>query len=159
MSAPPNSTTSVNYQPLLGSFDNSGNLLTPYGPNNVPLGLNNCVIGATNPQPASFTTIDRNISLASAPITAATYTVTASDTHLLFNPTAGTTVTLPAVATNYGRELTMRTISGTQTVISATSNVAPGTSTTAGTAILAATAGKWCYMVCDGVQWNIQMYN
>jgi hypothetical protein len=113
---------------------------------------------------AGFSGVARSTSLASAPITAATYTVdsgTLPDTHLLFNPSGAIcTVTLPAAAAgNKGREITMRNLSGAYTIVSATSNVAPGTSATAGTAILAATAGKWALLVSDGAQWNIQMYN
>ena len=39
------------------------------------------------------------------------------------------------------------------TVVSASSNVVPLTGGAAGTAILAATAGKWCTLVSDGTNW------
>jgi len=53
-----------------------------------------------------------------------------------------------------GRELNIKTITA-NTVVSASSNVAPLTSATAGTAILAATAGKWARLVSDGTNWRI----
>ena len=70
--------------------------------------------------------------------------------------TANITVTLPSGAAYIGRTVTLKNLSGTYTVISASSNVKPLTSATAGTAILAATAGKWATLVCaDGTNWVI----
>jgi hypothetical protein len=164
----PNQQTSTNYQPVLGSFDNSGNLLGAYGPNGVPLVLNGTtattggtidgtVIGATTPSIGSFTQVERTIGAA---ITANTYTVGASDTHLIFNNASQTcTVTLPTpAASNRGREITMRTTANF-TVISAGSNVVAAAGGAAGTAILAATAGKWACLVSDGTAWQVQMSN
>jgi hypothetical protein len=42
-----------------------------------------------------------------------------------------------------------------QTVVSASSNVVPANSATAGTAILAASAGAWALLVSDGTNWVI----
>jgi len=52
--------------------------------------------------------------------------------------------------------VTIKNLSGTYTVISASTNVRPVNSATLGTAILAATAGKWATLVCeDGTNWVI----
>lgn len=88
--------------------------------------------------------------------TGATYTVAATDTHVIANR-AGT-VTLTLGTANAGRELTVRTIQA-QTVVSASSNVVPCAGGAAGTAILAATAGKWATLVGDGSNWQIQACN
>lgn len=95
-----------------------------------------------------------NIVLTNTPatVTAATYTVSASDIWVIFNTTATCTVTLPSAATWPGRILTMKTIAAFA-INSASSNVAPIGSATAGTAILAATAGKWVRLVSDGANW------
>jgi len=161
----PSTQSSVNLQPVVGSFDNSGNLLTLYGPNLVPLvfngsasgaTINNTPIGATTPSTGSFTAVSRTMIAA---ITANTYTVLASDTHLMFNNASQTcTVTLPAAASFPGRELSLRNLAAF-TVVSATSNVVPAAGGAAGTAIIAATAGKWVYLVSDGTAWQIQMSN
>jgi len=50
----------------------------------------------------------------------------------------------------------IKNLSATYTVISPTSNVRPANSATAGTAILAATAGAWAMLVCeDGTNWTV----
>ena len=85
-------------------------------------------------------------------VSASTYTVSVTDTNIVFSGT-GCTVTLPSPASSTGRVLNLRTVSA-DAVISAASNVVPLTSLTAGTAILAATAGKWCSLVCDGTHWQ-----
>ena len=46
-----------------------------------------------------------------------------------------------------------------QTVVSASSNVVPLVGGAAGTAILAATAGKWATLVSDGTNWVIMQGN
>ena len=58
-----------------------------------------------------------------------------------------------------GKRLVVKNLSGTYTVISAASNVVPRTSTTAGTAILAATAGAWAELVSDGTNWIVMAGN
>lgn len=69
---------------------------------------------------------------------------------------ANVTVTLPSGSAYIGRVVNIKNLSGTYTVISASSNVKPVSSATAGTAILAATAGKWAKLVCeDGTNWVI----
>lgn len=89
----------------------------------------------------------------SAPTTvgAASYTVGA-DTWIIANFAGTCTLTLPNAANFPGRCLTVKTLTA-NTVVSASANVAPLTSVTAGTAILAATAGKWARLVSDGTNW------
>jgi hypothetical protein len=88
-----------------------------------------------------------------APATKTTaYTVVDGDQYLTFNGSASITVTLPAANSYTGREITMKTIAAF-TVVSASSNVVPIGSATAGTAILAATVGKFVTLVSDGTNW------
>ena len=95
-----------------------------------------------------------------APVTttSASYTATATETYLITNVAGTCTVTLPTASTNSGRIITIKTITA-QLVISASSNVVPLISATAGTAILAATAGKWAELVSDGTNWIIMSGN
>lgn len=86
----------------------------------------------------------------------AAFTVADTDRFLVVNgAAANVAVTLPAAASNSGRELTLKNLSATYTVISASSNVKPVGSNTAGTAILAATAGAWATLVSDGSYWLV----
>ena len=82
------------------------------------------------------------------------YTVLDSDKFLIFNGTASITVTLPSASLYPGRELFLRTIAAF-TVVSVSSNVVPITGGAAGTAILAATAGKFARLISDGANWLI----
>jgi hypothetical protein len=96
---------------------------------------------------------------AQPPITvnAATYTVLSTDYSLIFTTTAST-VTLPAAASFTGRILVIKNVSAIA-VTSASSNVVPLATTTAGTAILAATAGKFVQLQSDGTNWVTMMAN
>ena len=88
-----------------------------------------------------------------APVTKTTsFTLGANENELICNGSASITVTLPAASAWVGRRVRIKTIAA-YTVISASSNVAPIASATAGTAILAATAGKWAELVSDGTNW------
>ena len=62
------------------------------------------------------------------------------------------TLTLPDAASHPGRIVRVKTLQA-QTVISASSNVTPIASATAGSAILPATAGAWAWLVSDGANW------
>lgn len=75
-----------------------------------------------------------------------------TDSSLIVNASGGFTLTLLAAASYPGRWLTVKTIAN-QTVTSASSNVVPIGSATAGTAVLAATAGKWAILQSDGTNW------
>jgi hypothetical protein len=92
----------------------------------------------------------------SAPVTkTADFTVADNETWLINNKSASTcTVTLPTASAWSGRELTFKNMQA-QTLVSASSNVVPIDSTTAGTAILLAVVGNWATMVSDGTNWVI----
>lgn len=96
---------------------------------------------------------------ASTPVTvnAATYTVPITAHSLIFT-TTNCTVTLPSASTFAGRILVLKNITA-NSVISAASNVVPLASATAGTAILAATAGKFAYLQSNGTNWVVMMAN
>lgn len=86
------------------------------------------------------------------------YTLTDTDGSLILNGGATITLTLPSAVTYPGRLLTLKTIAA-QTVVSASANVVPQAGGAAGTAILAATAGKWAQLQSDGTNWQIMMSN
>ena len=89
--------------------------------------------------------------------TAATYTQLKSD-HTMIQTTAASTYTLLAAATYPGREIRIVTqFAGT--VTSASANVVPLAGGAAGTAILAATAGKWADLQSNGTNWVITASN
>ena len=90
-------------------------------------------------------------------VNAAAYTVAATDSSLRFT-TTNCTVTLPAAASFTGRILYLNTITA-NSVTSASSNVIPLGSNTAGTAIFAATAGKFAMIQSDGTNWITMMAN
>lgn len=99
---------------------------------------------------ASLQTLSRGI----ATETTAARTVAAADSNIIVNYAGICTLTLPAAASFPGRELTVRTITA-NTVVSASGNVVPLAGGGAGTAILAATAGKWATLVSDATNWQI----
>ena len=88
----------------------------------------------------------------------ADWTVADNENWYISNRAATNTVTLPAAANYSGREIMIKTIQA-QTVVSASSNVVPLVGGAAGTAILAATAGKWATLVSDGTNWVIMQGN
>jgi hypothetical protein len=91
-----------------------------------------------------------------APVTkTADFTVASNETWIINNKSGSTcTVTLPTASAWIGRELTFKNLQA-QTLVSASSNVVPIDSTTAGTAILLAVVGNWATMVSDGTNWII----
>lgn len=91
-----------------------------------------------------------------APITkTANFTVANGETWFINNKSGSTcTVTLPAASSWTGRTLTFKNMQA-QTLVSASSNVVPIDSTSAGTAILLAVVGNWATMVSDGTNWVI----
>ena len=86
-------------------------------------------------------------------ISATVYNVVQSDVTLIFNGSAPCTLTLPAPTETIGRPLWV-TSRLTSVVTSASSNVVPVSGGLAGTAILAATPGKWALLQSDGVLWQ-----
>jgi len=91
------------------------------------------------------------------------YTAAPEDTSIIFNYAGTATLTLrPATETGVypqeGRWIYVKTITA-NTVISASSNIVPLAGGAAGTAILAATAGKWAMLQSDGTNWVIMAAN
>jgi hypothetical protein len=117
-------------------------------------GFSNVTIGTG----LSFTagTLASTAAASTAPLTkTADFTVGVGETWFINNKSGSTcTVTLPSAATYTGRELTFKNMQA-QTLVSASSNVVPIDSTTAGTAILLAVVGNWATMVSDGTNWVI----
>jgi hypothetical protein len=94
-----------------------------------------------------------------APVTKTTsFTVGENENRIIVNGGASVTVTLPTASAWPGRSIKIKTRAA-YTVISASSNVKPLDTDTAGTAILAATAGKWAELVSDGSNWIIMAGN
>lgn len=87
-------------------------------------------------------------------VTDATVTVSVFSDHYIFNRAGTVTVTLPSASDCLGRSLYFKTIQA-QAVVSASSNVVPVASDSAGTAILASTDGAWALLKSDGTNWVI----
>ena len=85
----------------------------------------------------------------------ADYAITGTDTWIINNKTGSTfTLTFPAASAWPGRYITVKNMQA-QSVVSATSNIVPIDSTTAGTAILVNAIGNWATLVSDGTNWVI----
>ena len=85
----------------------------------------------------------------------ADYTITGTDTWIINNKSGSAmTLTFPAASAWTGRSITVKNMQA-QLVNSASSNIVPIDSTTAGTAILLAVVGNWATMVSDGTNWVI----
>lgn len=94
-----------------------------------------------------------------APVTkTGDFTLSSNENEVICNGTASITVTLPGASSWVGRKVRIKTRAA-YTVVSASSNVVPLDTDTAGTAILAATAGKWAELVSDGTNWVIMSGN
>ena len=90
-----------------------------------------------------------------APVTkTSSFTLGDTENFVVCNGAGSITVTFPTAATSTGRIVWIKTIAA-QTVVSASSNVKPIGTNTAGTAILAASAGANAMLVCDGTDWVI----
>jgi hypothetical protein len=91
-----------------------------------------------------------------APITkTANFTLAATENWVINNKSGSTcTVTLPAASSWSGRSVVFKNMQA-QTLVSASSNVVPLDSTTAGTAILLGVIGNWATLVSDGTNWVI----
>jgi hypothetical protein len=85
----------------------------------------------------------------------ADYTITGTDTWIINNKSGSAmTLTFPAASAWTGRSITVKNMQA-QAVNSASSNIVPIDSTTAGTAILLGVVGNWATMVSDGTNWVI----
>ena len=121
---------------------------------------------ATGPVPTTGIVDYREIALMTgmrsgfvAPVTkTASFTLAENENEVICNGTASITVTLPTASSWTGRKVRIKTRAA-YTVVSASSNVKPLDTDTAGTAILAATAGKWAELVSDGSNWVIMAGN
>jgi hypothetical protein len=144
--------TSTDWNTFNGKAPSTSGASILYG--NGSGGFSNVTVGTG----LSFTagTLASTAAVATAPITkTADFTVGVGETWFINNKSGSTcTVTLPSAATYTGRELTFKNIQA-QTLVSASSNVVPIDSATAGTAILLAVAGNWATMVSDGTNWII----
>jgi hypothetical protein len=92
----------------------------------------------------------------SAPVTkTADFTVANGEAWFINNKSGSTcTATLPAASSWSGRSMTFKNMQA-QSLVSASSNVVPIDSTSAGTAILLPVIGNWATMVSDGTNWVI----
>ena len=113
----------------------AGQVLTANGPNTAP---------------------SWGISTTAAPVTkTADFTLAATESWVINNKSGSTcTVTLPAPSAYTGRQVTFKNMQA-QLLVSASSNVVPIDSTSAGTAILLNVIGNWATMVSDGTNWII----
>lgn len=95
-----------------------------------------------------------------APVTKTADFTLASAENWVINNKSGSScvVTFPSASTYSGREVMLNNYQA-QTVVSASSNVVPQGGGAAGTAILAATVGKWATLVSDGTNWIIMESN
>ena len=85
----------------------------------------------------------------------ADFTLADTEGWIINNKSGSTcTVTLPAASAWAGRAVTFKNLQA-QTLVSASSDVAPIGSATPGTAILAATVGVWATLVSDGTNWVV----
>jgi hypothetical protein len=85
----------------------------------------------------------------------ADYTIANTDAWIINNKTGSAlTLTFPAASSWTGRSITVKNMQA-QLVNSASSNVVPIDSTTAGTAILLNVIGNWATLVSDGTNWVI----
>lgn len=113
----------------------AGQVLTANGPNSVP----------------SWSTVT-----GTAPVTkTADFTLAANESWVINNKSGSTcTVTLPAASSWTGRQVTFKNMQA-QLLVSASSNVVPIDSTSAGTGILLNVVGNSATMVSDGANWVI----
>lgn len=94
--------------------------------------------------------------ITSAPVTkTANFTLGVSESWVINNKSGSTcTVTLPTPSAYTGRQVTFKNMQA-QLLVSASANVVPIDSTSAGTAILLNVVGNWATMVSDGSNWVI----
>ena len=117
--------------------------------------IDNAVIGGTTPAAGSFTVLSGTQLKLNAPVAkTASFSLGAAENFIVCDGSAANVaITFPTASANTGRVVVVKNLSATYTVISAASNVKPLNSDTPGTAILAATAGAWAILVCDGTNW------
>jgi len=96
------------------------------------------------------------VSTTSAPVTkTADFTLAVNESWVINNKSSSTcVVTLPAPSAYTGRQVTFKNMQP-QFLVSASSNVVPLDSVSAGTAILLDVVGNWATMLSDGTNWVI----
>ena len=115
-------------------------------------------VGIGTSTPTSKLAVNGALALKSpTTVNAATYTMASTDSSLIIT-TTNCTITLLSAATYTGRILYIKNITE-HSLTSNASNVVPLGSATAGTAILAATAGKFAMLQSDGTNWITMMSN
>ena len=92
------------------------------------------------------------------PLSSSTYTVKQYDKYVSFGAAATCTITLPNAGEYPNREITIKNTTAFA-VNSDSANVKPLATNTAGTAILAATAGKYATIISDGYHWVVREAN
>lgn len=110
---------------------------------------------------ALFGRIDNAVNALAPPMAVtktASFSLEEGKNRIICNGTGAITITLPKASTYTGPPVHLRTIAAF-TVVSASANVVPLAGGAAGTAILAATAGKWATLVTDGTNWTIAEAN
>ena len=101
-----------------------------------------------------WTTFNSKQGLTTISTKTADFTVNAENWYINNKSGSTCTVTMPTASTNTGRAITFKNLQA-QTLVSASSNIVPIDSTTAGTAILANVVGNWATLVSDGTNWII----
>jgi hypothetical protein len=91
-----------------------------------------------------------------SPVTKTTdFSIASTENWIIVNNAVlATTVTFPSAALTPGREIFIKTIQA-QAVDSASNNIVPLNSGTAGSSILSGTAGEWATLVSNGTNWVI----
>ena len=151
-------TGSINGLTLTGDVTESG-FLTLGGALS-DISLNSQTIGTINLNSRAAGVLPvANGGTGMAAITVATkvadFTLDDSEGWVINNKSGSTcTVTLPAASSWGGRSVTFKNLQA-QTLVSASSNVAPIGSATPGTAILPASVGAWATLVSDGTNWVV----
>ena len=96
------------------------------------------------------------LSINTAPVTKnSDFTLADNESWVINNKSGSTcTVTLPSPSVYTGRQVTFKNMQA-QLLVSASSNVVPLDSTSAGTAILLDVVGNWATIVSDGANWVV----
>lgn len=88
----------------------------------------------------------------------ANYTLSNTDSAVIFNQAGTSTLTMPNAATYPGRWLTVKTVQN-QLVLASATVIAQLASTVVATTIVTNTAGKWAQLQSDGTNWVIMAGN
>ena len=110
------------------------------------------VVLINNPTGTSHINMGGSFGRGSPIVKTTSFTLADTENWITCNGTGTITVTLPTASAYPGREVMIKTVAAF-TVVSASSNVEPINTGTPGTAILAATAGKWATLVSNGTTW------